>query len=370
MRHLAWIFLGVVTLAGSASALKYEVGGCKTGSGYLNFTTISAAVVSVPAGSTVLVCPGVYHEQVTIKQPLTLKGIPSGNNNRAVITANPDGNFAPNVASVNGSQVYAQVLVENVVPVGAVDLVGITVDGSGINFDCPSTSLEYLAGIFYASGTSGAVSNVTTRNQLNISSSGSCGFGIWAENGGGASQTINITSSSVHHIGSAGLVALTNSSTLTADISKNFVTDTGIGFSQGGIEHLAAGTLAGNVVTLDINTPAITLAGPVNAQGNIIADGDWAFDIAAPGTTLLSNYVSNVQVGIAIEGVPATLKSNNIAHTSGCAFSFTHNPNSAILRGNHINDSPFAFANLLGPSIGGNVLFNIDNILGTTSFCP
>jgi hypothetical protein len=35
-RHLAWFFLTVVTLAMSAplQALNYEVGGCKTGSGY------------------------------------------------------------------------------------------------------------------------------------------------------------------------------------------------------------------------------------------------------------------------------------------------------------------------------------------------
>src|SRR2546430_9496133 len=52
----------------------------------LNFTTISAAVAGVPAGSKIQICPGVYPEQVTITQPLTLQGIGSGNANRAVIT--------------------------------------------------------------------------------------------------------------------------------------------------------------------------------------------------------------------------------------------------------------------------------------------
>jgi len=38
-----------------------------------SYSTISQAVSSVPSGSTVLVCPGVYAEQVTITQPWTLR---------------------------------------------------------------------------------------------------------------------------------------------------------------------------------------------------------------------------------------------------------------------------------------------------------
>jgi len=42
-----------------------------------------AAVIGVPAGSRIQICPRVYPEQVTITQPLTLEGIGSGNANRA-----------------------------------------------------------------------------------------------------------------------------------------------------------------------------------------------------------------------------------------------------------------------------------------------
>ena len=38
------------------------------------FKTIQSAVNAAPAGSTVVVCPGTYHEQVVIAQPLTLTG--------------------------------------------------------------------------------------------------------------------------------------------------------------------------------------------------------------------------------------------------------------------------------------------------------
>jgi hypothetical protein len=63
-RHLAWFVSAVVMLAVSAplQALSYEVGGCKTGSGYVNFTTISAAVVGVLGKATGSRGQGVWGE--------------------------------------------------------------------------------------------------------------------------------------------------------------------------------------------------------------------------------------------------------------------------------------------------------------------
>src|SRR5258708_20805020 len=199
-RHLAWFFSVVVMLAVSAplQALNYEVGGCKTGSGYVTFKTVWGGVAGVPAGSKIQICPGVYPEQVTITQPLTLQGIGSGNATRAVITTNPNGGFAPNVTSLGLGPVYAQVLVQNVTPAGPVNMTGITVDGAGAN---PGCSTLTLAGIFYASDTSGTVNEVTVRNQVN----GGCAWGIWVENGGSTNETITIENSSVHNQGNGGV---------------------------------------------------------------------------------------------------------------------------------------------------------------------
>src|SRR5437660_1480892 len=152
-QRLSWFVSAVVMLAVSAplEALNYEVGGCKTGSGYVNFTTISAAVAGVPAGSKIQVCPGVYPEQVTITQPLTLQGIASNNSNRAVIAINPTGGLATNVTSIIGQGLYAQVLVQNVNPPGPVNITGITVDGGGGNVGC-STSVGVGIGSFAFAG--------------------------------------------------------------------------------------------------------------------------------------------------------------------------------------------------------------------------
>src|SRR5437899_7923808 len=83
-RVLLLLAIGLLLAASPMLAANYAVGTCKPS--LPSFTTISAAVSTVPPGSTVLVCPGTYPEQVTIAQPLTLKGITSGNAGQAVIT--------------------------------------------------------------------------------------------------------------------------------------------------------------------------------------------------------------------------------------------------------------------------------------------
>jgi nitrous oxidase accessory protein NosD len=353
----------LVMLAVSAplQALTYEVGGCKTGSGYVNFTTISAAVVGVPAGTTIQVCPGVYPEQVTITQPLTLLGIRSGNANRAVITINPNGNLAPNVTSVvSGLAFYAQVLVQNVSPAGLVNLIGITVDGSGDNAGC---SAETLAGIFYASSTSGTVNQVTARNQVN----GGCGWGIWVENADATSQTITIENSSVHNGGfdGGGIAALSFSPpTLAATISGNFLSNAG----NFGIDDSSSGGIAGNVLTSG-PTGIFVEADALTVSANTVADSGLGIETKG-ASTVVANKLSNVGDSIALfPDVAATIKSNTIKNTF-CGIDFSGGSSSGTISGNVINDSLYGFGNWFGPDITGNSLYNIDNVQTMSASCP
>jgi hypothetical protein len=367
-RHLAWFFLAVVMLAVSTSlqALNYEVGGCKTGSGYVNFTTISAAVVGVPAGATIQVCPGVYPEQVTITQPLTLKGIASGNANRAVITINPNGSLAPNVTSViYGLPFYAQVLVQNVNPAGPVSIIGITVDGSGDNAGC---SAETLAGIFYASSTSGTVNEVTARNQVN----GGCGWGIWVENGAASSETITIENSSVHNGGFDGggiaAVSVSPQPTLSATISGNFLSNAG--FLE--INDSSSGVIAGNVLTSGAagGRSIFASADSLTISANTVADSLGIGIVTEGANTVVSNKLSNVGDSIALfSNVAATIKSNTIKNTF-CGLDFSGGSSSGTISGNTLNDSLYGFANWFGPTISGNSLYNIDNVQSTSASCP
>ncbi len=382
-RHLAWFFSVVVMLAVSAplQALNYEVGGCKTGSGYVNFTTISAAVAGVPAGSKIQICPGVYPEQVTITQPLTLQGIGSGNANRAVITINPNGGFAPNVTSLGLGPVYAQVLVQNVTPAGPVNMTGITVDGAGAN---PGCSTLTLAGIFYASDTSGTVNEVTVRNQVN----GGCAWGIWVENGGSTNETITIENSSVHNqgnggignggIGNGGISAVSIvPPTLSATIRGNFLSNTGGDAALGvagndAILSETNGEISENVITSNpqFATSIFATCPSVVVSGNTVANNTSGFGIEMCSGTAESNKLSNVGYSIVANSDGATtIKSNTIKNTL-CGISFVGGSSSGTISGNTLNDAFYGFANWGGPPIGGNSLYNVDNVMSTTSDCP
>jgi parallel beta-helix repeat protein len=107
--------------------------------GPAHFTTIQAAVnaVSTFPGSTVLVCPGSYPEQVVISQPLTLRGIVNGTGNaagNAVVITVPPGGLLPNVTTPAYGSVAAQLVVQNI-PSSVANVTlrvqGIAVDGLG-----------------------------------------------------------------------------------------------------------------------------------------------------------------------------------------------------------------------------------------------
>src|SRR5438045_9361834 len=79
MGHIgAWlrVFLGVLCAAfsavtiGSASAATICVGAKQQGC----FSTINAGISAASPGDTVQVAPGLYHDQVLIKKPLSLLG--------------------------------------------------------------------------------------------------------------------------------------------------------------------------------------------------------------------------------------------------------------------------------------------------------
>jgi hypothetical protein len=363
-RYLGWFLLAVLMLALSAplQALNYEVGGCKTGSSWVNFTTISAAVAGVPPGATIQVCPGVYPEQVTITQPLTLKGIASGNANRAVITMNPNGDMVPNV-TIFGQPYYGQVLVQNVSPAGPVNITGITVDGAGANAGC-STFIT-LVGILYDSSTTGTVNEVTARNQVNIDG---CGWGILLYNGSSTNETITVENSSFHGQGAnGGGIWTIPSTTLTANISGNFLSN------AGGNAILAStnGGISGNVVTSSTQPGACSICafGPQVVSGNTLADDAEGLGIDG-ATAVESNKLSNVATAILNFNATTPIKSNTIKNTV-CAIDFYGGASSSgPISGNVINDSQYGFAEWSGPTITGNAFYNIDTIQTTSSPCP
>jgi hypothetical protein len=344
------------------SATSYSVGGCVPKA--VNFPTIGAAVTFVLPGTTILVCPGVYPEQVTITQPLTLQGVTYNNMGRPVIIVNPNGILTPNVTSVIGQGFYAQVLVQNVNPAGSVNITGITVDGSGGNLGC--NSADGLAGIFYASGTSGTINHVTARNQQ----SSGCGVGIWAENGVGPNQNVTIENSSIRNFDSDGITALSNQnpSTLAATLRGNFLTAATNGPGVGIDASHINGAITGNVITnLGLGAVSDAKGGPIAVSSNVIADqpaGSEGF-LLLDSTTASSNLVANAFTAFYVGDTGPTIKSNTVMNVNVAVF-FSCTPGSSTTK-NIVNDAQTGFGNA-STTVLGNAIYNLDTI--QSGSCP
>jgi hypothetical protein len=148
-----------------------------------HFSTIQAAVSAVPAGSTVLVCPGSYPEQVVIDHPITLRGLIIGTSGAAVITV-PAGGLVGNVTTPTYGLEAAQLLLQNFT--GAqTKVLNIAIDGTGST--CPtligatrSVGIKmFNVGDAIFPSSAGIVQSVVVRNEID-----GCGLGeaIDAEN--------------------------------------------------------------------------------------------------------------------------------------------------------------------------------------------
>ena len=217
------------------------VGGCTS---YVNFTTISQAIAAVPPGSTIMVCPGNYYEQLLITKRLTLEGVASGNENAAVIYP-PAAGLVTNTSDARGA-VAAQILVQGVA--GPVKITNLTVDGTGNNY----TSGD-IRGILYQDA-SGTVLHVAARNQIpgGTLNGDQSGQGIMVETTSSSSAALTVEDSSVHNYNKNGIVARYAGASLTA--TGNFVQGAGSvsgSAAQNGIEIAfsgATGSVKSNTV--------------------------------------------------------------------------------------------------------------------------
>jgi pectin methylesterase-like acyl-CoA thioesterase len=133
---LPGILLVAILYSGAAIAATVEVGTCKNG--FVQFPTIQAAVTSAPEGATVLVCPGIYPEQVTINKTLTLQGVALSTASGATIAAPSGGVLAITNSLATGDPIAAQVLVQNAEDVDINSIHDNTINGSdesGIHLD-------------------------------------------------------------------------------------------------------------------------------------------------------------------------------------------------------------------------------------------
>src|SRR6266481_9324498 len=117
----------LVALSGQAFCSTVAVGNCTA---LVSYATIQGAVNAVPAGSTIRICPGKYHEQVAINQKLTLTGVANSFNDAAIILL-PAAGLVANTVDVDNLSlpIAAQIWVHDTA--GPVIISNLTVDGTG-----------------------------------------------------------------------------------------------------------------------------------------------------------------------------------------------------------------------------------------------
>jgi hypothetical protein len=332
LRTLSLIAVGLLLGASPMLAANYAVGTCKPS--LPSYATISAAVSGVPPFSTVLVCPGTYPDQVTIAQPLTLKGITSGNAGQAVITVPGSG-----LSFVTTGLGYSIAAMVNVTA-GPVNISDITVDGAGNTV--PSGS--WFAGFLYNDGSSGTVNQITARNLCCTNG----GFGIWAENANATYESLTIQNSSFHDFDDSAVI--TFGSTLVATLKANTVE---FGFSQ--IQFYSGGSLTANVLNGGYYGMFVSPSAPVTISGNTVNNETYGI-LAFGQVTATSNKISNASTGIYDGGGGSTYKSNAITKV-GVGIEFACQ--SPTVFGNTINDATTGLDSVPSSFSGANSFNNV-----------
>ena len=270
-RHVIRLALTVACLSlpltGYAAAT-YIVGTCQ--SGKAAFATIQQAVTTVPAGSTIDVCPGNYPEWVYITRPLTLQGIQSGNSSAATITVPTS-----SPSNILYGLVAAQVLVVD--PGGPVNLSGITIDGTGF----PALTPE-AANIVYDSA-SGTLDNVVAQS-LNTSSASDIVAGILLRDDSSVLPTVTVKNSVVNI--SAGTPSATTigiyvpyvpTVNMTLNVMNTFLSTPAYGMLD---QSTGTSTISNNTM-------------PGAPWGILVAYGD---NVSITGNTITTSYGASVGV--------------------------------------------------------------------------
>jgi Periplasmic copper-binding protein (NosD) len=286
----------LIGLGGQAFASTVAVGtnpACQPS--LVHFATIQLAVNSVPAGSTIKVCPGNYPEQVSIiSKNLTLIGVPFGTSDAAVVVVPAGGLVTNGVTDIFGAPTAAQIFVQNT----AVTISHLTVDGANDGLtDC---SIDAI-GIYYQNS-SGTITSNAVRNVLLPTGLQGCqdGLAINVESNIGA-PSVTISSNSVRNYDKNGITASgPDNGNPGPNVTVTGNTIIGLGATtvtaQNGIQigYGATGTVTSNNVVDDIyiNPPSCS---PCYGASGILIYG-------SAGVTVTSNTVESTQFGI----VPVT----------------------------------------------------------------
>jgi hypothetical protein len=381
-------FLCVVGAAPAFSAT-VAVGTCLPGK--VSFDSISDAVQGVPTGSTILVCPGTYAEQIVIQKSVTLKGQTSGNTAYPVVVP-PAGGLLMNATGLfvfsffDGTPIAAQVVITGGVQVTIQDM---AFDATGYNLPACNA---LVVGIL-AQDSSLELDRVAVKNQIETgpppcAASGS-GAGVLVQN-----DSVNPTTAKV-----TGSTFINASQAFESDGSANATTLTSNSFTGNPASNYNAisilsgnGTVKNNTIT-DYNWPPAGTNSGIAAfgvfmecvttgtvQGNTISStqvGVYIQDPGCPtsGISVLTNEITNALINGIFLGEVSGLVQGNSIDSSLTAIYLPAGSSVNTVNNNTINDACTAFASsslATSNSILNSTISNAKNVSITneTGVCP
>ena len=289
-----YVLLGITFVCSAATAKQIVVDDDKMECPVATFTSIQAAVNAASPGDQIVVCKGVYVEQVAIHKSIFIDAA-SG----AILM--PSGMQANSTSLFDGSPLAVALLISD-----ATDVVidGLVVDGanSGITGCAPD-----LFGIAFQNA-SGVIQHTTVRHFKLATDLNGCqsGTGIFVQSGGGQTSTVTIGSSSIHDYQKNGITA--NELGTEVMVRNNVVTGLGItnGAAQNGIQigFGAQGAIHQNTVTNNVWAGCMDIATCTTVATNILVT-------QSDGVSVKNNIAGVSQVPIFIDADSARVNGND-----------------------------------------------------------
>jgi nitrous oxidase accessory protein NosD len=328
------------------------------------FTSIQDAINAAKPGNLIRVCPGTYHEQLSIDKSISIEG-----DNGALLSPN---NMTVNATGSSGSPIAAAILVKEAANVGIEGLIVDTAN-SGITGCSPD-----LIGILYQNS-SGTIEHNAVRNTKLSDSLNGCqsGDAIVVQSLGAETSKVSIRDNSVHDYQKNGITG--NESGTEVTIAGNAVTGLGptMGAAQNGIQigFGATGAVLQNSVTDNVWSPCVSLqncafnatgilvfeSDGVRVEHNSVATNQIAIYANGKNAGVESNNISNslVLVGIDLAGDDGLARHNDVSNSGQAAILIEGNGNK--VQGNDITEAPIGVLKLSGTtgnSQSGNLFFD------------
>ena len=333
---------------------------------HAQYTKIQDAINAASAGDEIVICNGIYAEQLSINKSLDI----DADSGAFLVPASIQQN-ATSLAT--GNAIAAAVLVSGATNVS---ISGLTVDGinNGITECAPR-----LIGVYFQNSSGSlrhaAIRNFTLGAALNACQSGT---GVFLESGGGQTSDVEISDCSIHDYQKNGITA--NESGTTAKIHNNVVTGIGPtpGAAQNGIQigFSAGGAIRENVVANNVWSPCTAVASCLAVATDILVT-------QSDNVRVADNTAGISQVGIFVDGNNAEVRNNkvfaasvfenirlqgngnraaeNTVFNGGDADIYVQGNNNSVVR-NSISEAPIGILEAMGSAdnqFAGNSFFNV-----------